>query len=132
MENNKSYYAIIPSFVRYDKDLSSTAKLFYGEITCLCNDKGFCWASNSYFCNLYGISERTVQNILRQLSDKKYIFIELENNTKRKIFITPANNFGGGVQNFSYSPENFFAHNIKNNNINEIINEEDTFDWLND
>ena len=32
-EVNKSYYAIIPANVRYDKTLPANAKLLYAEIT---------------------------------------------------------------------------------------------------
>ena len=46
---NKSYYAIIPANVRYDRRLTANAKLLYGEITALCNEKVYCWERNSYF-----------------------------------------------------------------------------------
>lgn len=70
---NKSYYAIIPANVRYDEELNPNAKLLYGEITALCNEKGFCWASDSYFTELYSVSKSTIQRWLKQLEDKNYI-----------------------------------------------------------
>ena len=73
MEEKKSYYAIIPANVRYDESLPPNAKLLYGEITALCNAEGYCWASNKYFADLYGVADRTIRRWLRSLNERGYI-----------------------------------------------------------
>ena len=98
-EQQKAYYAIIPANVRYDKDLVPNAKLLYGEITALCNEKGYCWATNQYFAELYNVSDRTIKNWISQLVDKGYIqrSVKYREGTKeieqRKLFIGSENNF---------------------------------------
>lgn len=87
MSNHKSYYAIIPANVRYDKSLPNGAKLLYGEITSLCNEKGYCWANNHYFSELYEISDRTIIRWLNFLQKRAYIIVEITDNNSRKIFI---------------------------------------------
>lgn len=99
MKQEPSYYAIIPATVRYDQGLKANEKLMYGEITAMSNLKGYCWAENRYFAELYGVHKKTVSGWITNLSDRGYIRIELEysNNSKqvkrRKIFImdTPGN-----------------------------------------
>lgn len=78
MENKRSYYAIIPATVRYDKGLPAGAKLLYGEITALCNQEGFCWANNSYFAELYDVSDKTVRRWVQALEDRGYIVKNIE------------------------------------------------------
>ena len=121
-ENIKSnYYAVIPAIVRYDKDLTDKAKLLYGEITCLCNKEGYCFATNNYFSNLYNCTPRAIQFTLSKLQEKGYIKIIVENNYQRKIYLTDAlryekiftppheNNFIGRYE------KNFTNNNIKYN-----------------
>tara|TARA_R110000824_G_scaffold263250_1_gene451940 strand:- start:33 stop:632 length:600 start_codon:yes stop_codon:yes gene_type:complete len=68
-----SYYATIPSEVRYNKKLIPNAKLLYGEITALSNMNGKCTASTQYFCNLYEVSRVSVQKWLKILEEHNYI-----------------------------------------------------------
>ena len=76
-EQKKSYYAIIPANVRYDKSLPANAKLLYGEITALCNEKGYCWASNDYFASLYDVSKCTISRWIAKLAKSGYIKTEI-------------------------------------------------------
>ena len=75
---NKSYYAIIPANVRYDRRLCPSAKLLYGEVTALCNEKGYCWARNKYFADLYEVSDRTIRNWISQLIEYGYLKSEIK------------------------------------------------------
>ncbi len=132
-ENIKSnYYAIIPAVVRYDKDLTDKAKLLYGEITCLCNKEGYCFATNNYFANLYNCTPRAIQLTISRLQEKGYIKIIVENNYQRKIYLTEAlgyekiftlpheNNFIGGDEkifinnNIKYNIDDLFIFIINN------------------
>lgn len=73
----RSFYAVVPANVRYDDDLSPNAKLLYGEITALCNERGYCWAGNSYFSELYKKDKSTVARWIKQLEQKGYITREV-------------------------------------------------------
>lgn len=120
-EQQKAYYAIIPANVRYDKDLVPNAKLLYGEITALCNEKGYCWATNQYFAELYNVSDRTIKNWISQLTDKGYIqrSVKYKEGTKeieqRKLFIGRENNFTTSGNYFPDPRENNFTPPSENN-----------------
>src|SRR5690606_26366125 len=126
----KSYYAIIPANVRYDKDLTDGAKLLYGEITALCNEKGYCWANNSYFSELYGVSKVTISNWIRQLREKGYIESEIiyKEGTKEidkryiKILNDPIKENLNTPIKENFKENNTDINNTFNNYIVEIVN----------
>lgn len=77
MEKNEkstpSFYTITPATVRYNKRLTSSEKLMYGEITAFINMSGECWASNAYFARLYDVTVTTIQRWLRALENEGFI-----------------------------------------------------------
>ena len=95
MENKKNYYAIIPAPVRYCKKLKANEKLMFGELTALANEKGFCYASNDYFANLYDVSKTSVSKWISNLEKNKFIRLKMiyQKGTKqikeRRIYIAP-------------------------------------------
>lgn len=120
MAEKPGYYAILPANVRYDTELSSTAKLLYAEITALSNTFGYCTAKNKYFAELYGIAPRSIQRTLEQLSEKGYIRVERDK-TPRKIFISTVTKMSRqGDKNVIVMGDKNVTHN--NTSINNIFN----------
>lgn len=125
-----NYYAIIPANVRYDKDLMPNAKLLYGEITSLCNEKGFCWAENSYFAELYKVSETSISKWISQLVKKRYILstIEYKEGTKQilhrylRIVNTPIEEKLNTPIEEKLKENNKNINNKKENILKEIFN----------
>ena len=120
-----NYWAMIPAPVRYDPDLPASAKLLYAEISSLTNTTGYCFASNAYFQRLYGLSERTIQNLLKALQADGYIRITDGDGgaQRRKIFAgifptveNPAENCGVTPQKIAGGPANNCGDNNKLNN----------------
>ena len=82
---NPSYYAIITADVRYDKRLSANEKLMYGEITCLTQSTGECWAGNKYFADLYDVSKETISRWVSKLKKHGYIDVKAIRNKDKTI-----------------------------------------------
>lgn len=132
MENKKSYYAIIPANVRYDEDLTPNAKLLYGEVTALCNEKGYCWANNSYFADLYGVSNVSISKWINQLVKQGYLsseikykegskeilyrYLRLVNNPIKEKFNTSQRKVNDPIK------EKFKDNTTSNNTINNTTN----------
>jgi len=71
-----NYYAVIPATVRYDKSIPAGAKIMYGEITALSNQKGYCYASNTYFSKLYDCTPQAISKWIKQLENAGHVRIE--------------------------------------------------------
>lgn len=124
----KNYYAIIPANIRYDRELNDKAKLLYAEITSLTNQEGYCWATNGYFADLYGIRPETVSRLIKQLVDKKYLFSKImykEGSKKieeRRLYVTnPVNNLKEGREKPIDGSINTYRHSYQEP-IDEMVN----------
>ena len=139
--NNPNYFGILPANVRYDKKLKPMEKILYTEITALANSKGYCYATNSYFANLYDVHKNTAGTWINNLEKLGYIKSKIiyETGTKnvkeRQLFIvTPINEKIDTYQQKDCDPinekidtpinEKIEDNNTRYNNINEYNKKE--------
>ena len=104
MNNQPSYYAVIPANVRYCKDIPMGAKLLYGEISSLTNEKGYCWAKNSYFEELYQVDKKTIIRWINKLIELNFIKKIKVDNTEFQRCLAITNS--GGDKNVTPSLKN--------------------------
>ena len=126
----RAYYSIIPATVRYDDDLPPNAKLLYSEITALCNEKGYCWATNEYFAKLYKCTKQSVSSWISKLKEKGYITVEIiYKEGSKEILNRYIKIFEHPIQNFLNTP---IQNNLKDNNkdynitLNNTLNKNHT------
>ena len=96
------YWAVLPATVRYDDALKPNAKLLYAEISSLTKSSGYCWATNEYFADLYGLAPATISRLVSQLEARGYIRCEMaatEVGSERRIYagIFSVRVQGGGI-----------------------------------
>ena len=135
MKEKPNYYAIIPADVRYDNELKDKAKLLYGEITSLSDKYGYCYASNKYFAESYGVTVTTISLLIKNLVEKGYIESEIKYKEGSKEILNRYLKIikGGYLKKFKegYLKKvkdnniniNNTSNNIYNNNIYEFIEE---------
>ena len=80
--NESPIFAIIPISVLEDKELSANAKLLYGEILALSKKSGKCYATNEYLALKIGLKRKTIPNLLKELSNKGLLKIDIQRNDK--------------------------------------------------
>lgn len=133
----KSYYAIIPANVRYCKKIPAGAKLVYGEITALTNERGYCWANNRYFADLYGVEKRTIRRWVNSLVKQKFVKVSIkkiaDNKSKRKIYLGVGTKMSGGLrQKCPLGGDKNVLHNTTvNNTFNRGKNKKEYKEGLN-
>jgi DNA-binding Lrp family transcriptional regulator len=67
------WYAVVPSEILSNKELSSSEKLLIGIFISLSNKTGYCFASNQYISETLGVSNAYVRTLIKQLESKKII-----------------------------------------------------------
>lgn len=121
----RSYIAIIPAEVRYDDTLCANAKLMYGEISALVNERGYCWASNAYFAKLYNKSKDSISRWISELEKAGHITVEIssaDGNT-RKVYLNLARGYGKKTKRVSAKMPKGLGKNAEHNSIdNNILN----------
>ena len=135
-EKKGEYYIIIPPEIRTDKRLLPLEKMLYGEIATLSKKKGYSYATNQYFAEIYGVTTRTITKSISNLEKYNYITIKLENKnnktneTERRIYIK----LGVPLEVDFYPPRSEFLpplevdfhHNIYKDNIYKYNNKMDS------
>lgn len=81
---NPSYWAVIPADVRYS-NIKPSAKLLYGELSCLTNKTGYCFATNNYFAELYNVSKNTISLWIKDLKNAGFISVDIIHGNNREV-----------------------------------------------
>ena len=74
----------IPKDVWESNELSIMEKVLFVEIHSLDNERG-CYASNRYFSEFFGVSERQIQNVIAALKGKGFVKVFIKNRYDRSI-----------------------------------------------
>lgn len=80
-------FALLPSFVLDDSDLTSLELRAYAKISQLCNKLGFCYAKNATLGQYLNAHELSVSRAIKRLEVKGYLKIEIKNGRDRKIYL---------------------------------------------
>lgn len=74
----------IPREIWLSRELSLMEKVLFVEIHSLDNERG-CYASNRYFAEFFGISERQIRNVIGVLKKKGFVYVTVRNKNERVI-----------------------------------------------
>ena len=74
----------IPKEIWLSEQLSLMEKVLFVEISSLDNERG-CFASNRYFAEFFGISERQIRTYIGSLKEKGFVNVAIKNRNERVI-----------------------------------------------
>ena len=75
-------YAVIPSVVMLDDQLSVSARMLYGVIVWACNQNACTWASNRALGAYMGLSPKRISELIAQLEKQGHIETEVVRDTR--------------------------------------------------
>lgn len=78
-------WGILPKKIMIDGEITPFAKLLYVELSSLCAERGYCWASNGYLAERFKVNPKTISRAISEL--EKYIVIRNRSSNQRKIWI---------------------------------------------
>lgn len=124
-------WGILPRLVAHDKTISAFAKILYSEISSLCAEKGYCWATNKYLAGKFSCHEKTISSAVSEL--EKYIYMENRGGgaARRKMYVhtltassrQPRRKTPGNIEENATVDleENATQNSISNNRKNKYI-----------
>lgn len=102
-------FVLIPAAVLDDRRIKAAEKIFFAEIMALSNNTGYCYATNTYFRTLYGVSVTTLHGWLANLKTCGYIKIDVirnpDNSVKERRITPYCLDFAPYGENPGESPE---------------------------
>lgn len=78
MEEQRSYWGVIPGEVFHDKELTAGAKLLYLVLSSMAHKDGYCWPSNETLAAEMDLSKRRVQELLSKLQERGYVRVAVQ------------------------------------------------------
>ena len=122
------YYAVIPATVLFDIRLKPNEKLLYAVISNLALKEGYCYASNRYLAEKFGVNQKTITSWISDLRNYHYIIEDIDRNEKkecvvRKLYINDnpyqfKNGYPPPLKDGEVTHQNTEDNIISNNNIN--------------
>ena len=83
----------IPRDIWLSDQLSLMEKVLFVEIHSLDNERG-CFASNKYFAEFFGVSDRQIRTYIGSLKEKGFVSVTIQNRNERVIRVAGKHAWG--------------------------------------